>query len=83
MLSNPAVAQRAHRPPDVVGSRAPLEHLEQVRLEALGAERDARHAVLAEERGELGRHRLRVRLDRHLVGRGQRAEEALELVEAP
>ena len=45
--------QDGERPPHVVGPRAPLEHLEQPWLEALRAERDARHAALAQQRGEL------------------------------
>ena len=51
----------------VVGRRPPLQHLEQARLEALRAERDAVDSVLAQERGEGGRDRLRVRLDGQLL----------------
>jgi hypothetical protein len=47
--------------------RAPLEHLEQVRLEALRTQRDTVDAVLAQECCELRGDGLRVRLDRHLV----------------
>ena len=64
--------------PDVVRSGNALEHLEQARLEALRAERDAVHAVAAQQRRELGRHRLRVRLDGHLGGVGQPGEQTLE-----
>ena len=56
--------------PDVLGTRSALEHLEQVRPEALRAERDPRHAGAAQEAGELRRHRLGVRLDRYLVRPG-------------
>ena len=49
--------------PDVVRSGNALEHLEQAGREGLRAERDARHAALAQERRELRRHGLRVRLD--------------------
>ena len=73
------ITERVHGPPDVVRRRLPLEHLEQVRLEALRAERDAGDAARAQELRELGRHRLRVRLDRHLLGGGKRARAALEL----
>ena len=43
------ITETRDRAPDVVGRRLPLEHVEQVRLEALCAERDARHAVRAEQ----------------------------------
>ncbi len=60
------------------GARAALEHLEQVRLEALRPERDAVDAVLAEERCELRRDGLGVCLDGHLSGGGKRGEEVRE-----
>ena len=46
--------ERVHRAADVLRARAPLEHLQQVRLEALRAERHAVDAVLAQQRGEAG-----------------------------
>ena len=65
---------------DVVGRSLALEHPEQVRLEALRAERDAGHAVRAQQGGDTLSHRLRVRLDRHLVRRGgKRPQQPLEL----
>ena len=72
------LAQRSHGAADVVGARTALEHLEQVGLEALRSERDPVDAVLAEQRRELRRDRLRVRLDGRL-GRGRESgEEARE-----
>ena len=68
-----------HGAADVVGRRLPLEHLEQAGLEGLRAERDAAHAARAQELGELGRHRLGIRLDRHLRRSGKRAQEARQL----
>ncbi len=70
------VAERVHGASYVLGPRPPLERLEQVRLEALGAERDAVDAVLAQQRGQLGRDRLRVRLDRRLGRARQPGEQA-------
>ena len=64
--------------PDVVRTGNTLEHLEQAWLEALGAERDAVHAVAPQERSELGRDGLRIRLDGHLGGVGQPREQTLE-----
>ena len=64
---------------DVVRARPPVEHREQVRPEALRAQRDAVHAAFAQQPGQLRRHGLRVRLDRHLVSGRQRAEQAREL----
>ncbi len=40
-------AENPYRPPDVVGCRAPFEHVEEVRPEALSAERDASDAGVA------------------------------------
>ncbi len=65
--------------PDVVRAGPSLEHREEVRAEALGAERDAVHAAPPQQLGQLRGHRLRVCLDRHLVGRRQRAQQPLEL----
>ena len=74
------ITQSVHCASDVVRAGNALEHLEQRRPERLRAERDAVHAVLAEQRGELRRDGLRVRLDRQLAGlrEGRRAR-----VEAP
>ena len=70
--------QRRHGGADVLRARAPLERLEQVRLEALRAERDAVDPVLAEQRGEAGRDGLGVGLDRRLGGVRQAGEQARE-----
>ena len=48
------ITEERERAPDVVGPRAPLEHLEQPRLEALRAERDARHAAVAQSAASSG-----------------------------
>src|SRR4029450_3632401 len=53
--------------PDVLRSGAALQYREQVRLKALGAEREPRHSFLAQQPREVGRHGLRIRLDRDLV----------------
>ena len=72
-------AQSGDRAAHVVRAGLAVEHLEQAGLEALRAEGDARHAGLAQERGERGRDGLRVRLDGHL-GRGrQGSQQAREL----
>ena len=71
-------AQRPHGRAHVLRARAPLERLEQVRLEALRAERDAVDAVLAQQRGEAGRDGLGVGLDGRLGGGRQAGEEAGE-----
>ena len=44
------LAQRVHGAPDVVRRCLPLEHVEQAGLEALRAQRHARHAVRTEKR---------------------------------
>jgi hypothetical protein len=56
--------------PDVVGTRAPLEHREQVRPEALRSERDPRDAGGAQRARECGSDRLGVRLHRQLFSGG-------------
>src|SRR5581483_745257 len=75
------IAEERERAPYVRRLRTPLEHGEEVRAEALRAERDARHTCAAQRAGELRRHRLRVGLDRDLFRRGERLEEANELRE--
>ena len=70
--------QRPHRDAHVLRARAPLERLEQVRLEALRAERDAVDPVLAEQRGQAGRDGLGIGLDGRLGGWRQAREEARE-----
>ena len=54
--------------PDVVRTGNALEHLEQARCERLRSERDPRDAAFAQQRRQLGRDRLRVRLDGDLGG---------------
>src|SRR5581483_6122390 len=72
----PGAAQLRERAVDVLGLRSTLECAQQVQLERLRPERDARDARSAERARELGRDRLRVRLDRHLMRLRQRVEEA-------
>ena len=62
------VAKGVERAPHVVRAGTPLQHGEQLRLEALGAERDARDAASRSAARERGRDRLGIRLHRHLVG---------------
>ena len=76
------MAKQREGPAHDLGGGPALENREQVRLEALRAERDSIDAVLAEQRRELGRHRLRIRLDRHLVCSRERREEPGERVVA-
>ena len=45
----PGITKKVHGTPDVVRRGAPLEHVEQVRLEALRTERDAVHCSRAQE----------------------------------
>ena len=52
---------------DVVRTGNALEHLQQLRPERLRTDRDAIHAAPAEERGQLGRDRLGVRLHGQLL----------------
>ena len=78
MLSKPASRSVCTAPRTSSGCAQPFERLEQVRLEALRAERDPVDAVLAQQRGEAGRHRLRVRLDRRFCRRRQAGEQACE-----
>ena len=72
------LAKRVEGAADVVRAGAPLEHREQLRLEALRAERDAGDAGLAQRPGERGRDRLRVRLHGHLGRRRQGLEQSAE-----
>ena len=78
-LSKPASRRRLKRGADRLGAREALEHVEQSRLKGLRAERDAVDAVLAQERGQRRRDRLRVRLDSQLLSRGKRREQAREV----
>ncbi len=55
--------------PDVVRTGNALEHLEQPWCERLRPERDPGDAAFAQQRGQLRRDRLRVRLDGHLRAR--------------
>ena len=77
-LSKPASRSVPTDGAHVLRPRPALERLEQVRLEALGAERDAVDAVLAQERGELRRDRLRIRLDGRLGCARQPGEQPRE-----
>ena len=79
-LSKPASRSVPTAPRTCVRARAALEHVEQVRLEALRAERDAVDPVLAQQRGQLGRDRLGVGLDRRLRRVGKPVEQARERV---
>src|SRR5262249_46014127 len=63
-----------------IGARAPLQHVEEVWLEALRAERDPGDTVCAQKDGEPGRDGLRIRLHRHLLRTGQRREQAPERI---
>ena len=60
------ITESVHGTSDVVGRGLAVEHPEQARLEGLRTDRDAGDAASAEERGQRGRDRLRVRLDGHL-----------------
>ena len=73
------IPKSVHGAPDVVRRGTALEHREQVRPEALRAERDPIHATGNEELCELGRDRLRVRLHGQLLGRRKRREQPLQL----
>ena len=57
------ITESMERAPDVIRAGTALQDVEQPRLEALRAERDARHTGLAQESRELRRHRLGVGLD--------------------
>ena len=73
------IAKMVESASDVVRTGNTLEHLEQLRVEGLRAERDPRHAPIAKQRGKLGRHRLGIRLHRDLRGDGQRLQQAAKL----
>ena len=73
------ITESVHGASDVIRRRATLEHREEPRLEALRAERDAVHTARPEKPSELGRHGLRIRLDRQLVRDWKPVEQALEL----
>ena len=64
--------------PDGVRLDNTVEDLQQVRPEALHAQRDSIHTLRAQHAGELLRHGLGIRLDRHLACRRQRGQQALE-----
>ena len=74
------ITKSVHRASDVVRRGVPLEHGEQVRLEALRAQRDPVDAALAQQPRQLGSHRLRVRLHGELVRRRQRPQQARQLL---
>src|SRR6266511_4107494 len=66
------------RAPDGVRLGNTLEHLEQMRLEALHSERDAVDAAASQRTRKLRGHRLGIRLDRDLTAERQPSEQALE-----
>src|SRR5438128_12160784 len=72
------ITQTVHGPPDVLRIGPAFEDGEQMRLEALCAERDASGAQLPKERRQLPRDRLRIRLDRDVVRRRQGREQPSE-----
>ena len=61
------ITKTVDRAPDVVRSGNAIQHVQKGPVEALCAKRHTVDAVSAQKRGELGRHRLRIRLDRDLV----------------
>jgi hypothetical protein len=69
-----------HGASDVVRLGNALEHLEETRPERLRAERDTIRASGVERAGNLRRHSLRIRLDRHFVRRRQRFQQAHEFL---
>ena len=73
------VAQVRERAANVVRLRAALERVQQMRLERLRTERDSRDARCAKRARELGRDRLGIRLDRHLLRVRQRLDQPDEL----
>ena len=74
------ITESVDRASDVVRSRLPFEYGEQPRLEALRAERDARHALLAQQRRKPRRDRLGIGLDGHLLRARQAAKQPLERI---
>ncbi len=75
-----AISQNVHRPADVLGVAAPLQHVQEGRVERLCAERHAIDTVSLEKRRQVGRDRLGVRLDGDLVRAGQRSQKPLQRV---
>ncbi len=75
----PRLPKRAEGGAHGLGPGPALEDVEQVRLEALRAERHAVDAVLAQQRGQRRGDRLRVRLDGQLLRRRQRGEQPCEV----
>src|SRR6185437_1605206 len=73
------ITKMVERAADAVGARATVEHAEQELVEALRAERDARHAACAEERCELRRDGFGIGLDRHFLGRWKGGQEPSQL----
>ena len=71
----PGITKMVERAPDVLRPGPPLEHVEQA-LWKLCAPSETRVTPASRRSArELGRDRLRVRLDRHLLGGGQRLDE--------
>ena len=73
------ITKSVHGAPDVVRRGAALEHGEQVRLEALRAERDAVHPRSQEQPASSGVTVSGIRLDGQLLRRRQRGEQPREL----
>jgi hypothetical protein len=78
-VAKSGITKMMHGAADVVRAGNTLEHLQQLRPEALRAERHARHARTAQGERELGGHRLGIRLDRHLRRRRQCVEQPHEI----
>src|SRR5204862_6508819 len=77
--ATPGSAKMVTGTSDVARAGTAVEDGEQPRLERLRAGRDAVDAVAAKERRQSRRHRLRIRLDRHLGRWRQGREQALQL----
>ncbi len=73
------ITQMVEGAADVVRAGLALEHAQEIRAEGLRPERDAGHAGLAQEPGELGRHRLGIGLDGHLAGGRQGGQQTTQL----
>ncbi len=73
------ITKMMHGASDVVRTGNTFEHLQELRSEALRAERHPRDPGAAQSNGKLGRHRLGIRLDRHLQRGRQRLEQPHEV----
>ena len=72
------ITKKVDGAPDVVRPGNTIQHVQKGPVEALCANRDTVDTVSAQKLGQLGRHRLGVRLDRHLIRVRQRREQTLE-----